>query len=261
MFNLLKGLFAPSGGAGNVELGIPPHPSSQSTLFLGSPETICRQYLSMEAKTASFIELARTTNSFEQFANAQMRQAAYSTVAIHGFVFYLAINEAGIEHIKPEPINKLIYSDFLVDIFDFSWVMLQHCMRNSNFGNEQFGEESITAFLNSDIASEGFPILLMNYLVSEQNAFFGDKALKNQIKIKEMYGQDLDDYPSKETLLSFKEMVDARMVGDPNDILAFDAKYHQAAFTDIQQVREISVKLSDSVLFHSFMQRIVRHFY
>ena len=89
----------------------------------------------------------------------------------------------------------------------------------------------------------------MNYLVSEQNAFFGDKALKNEIKIKEMYGQDLDDYPSKETLLSFKEMVDARMVGDPNDILAFDAKYHQAAFTDIQQVRDISVKLSDSVLF------------
>lgn len=256
MLNFLKGVF---GTGEDVENGIPPHPYKQSTLFLGSPEDICRQYLSMETKTQSFIELSKTSNSFDHYANAQMRQAAYSTVAIHGFVFYLALNEAGIAQIEPTKINSLIYSDFLIEVYDFSWVMLQHCFRLSEYGHSNFGQESITSFLNSDIASEGFPVLVMNYLVSEENALFADKVLQNQIKIKEMYGQNLDEFPKKETVNSFQEMTEIKMIGNPNELLAFDAKYHQVTFSNIDLVMDTSKKISKTVLFNTFMQRISRH--
>lgn len=260
MFNFLKNLISNDHDKQNIETGIPPYPYSQSTLFVGTPESICEQYLSMETKTKSFIDLANTTDSFNNFANAQMRQAAYSSVAIHGFIFYIALNDLGINHIKPEQVNNLIYSDFLVDIYDFSWVMLQHCLNNTSFGQNADYKRQVVDFLSSDIASEGYPVLLMSYLVSENNALFGDECLKHQIMMKEMYGQNLDEYPSKNTLKSFDEMLKANMIGNPEEIQAFDAKFHVETFSDIGKVIEVGNKLRETILYNSLSDRIVRNF-
>jgi hypothetical protein len=232
-----------------------PKPNLKSTLFHGENEQVCHQYMSMKDRTVSFFELSKANNSFQQYCDASMRLAAYSTVAIYGYVFYYVKDDLIIHDIEQSKLNDIIYSDFLIEIFDFSWLMLQHCIHHSSYG-KQFSKDEIYSFLQSDLVAQGYPFILMLFLVLKENTEYADKKLKEEIKLKAQYGQNLDEYPSKQTKLAWDQMVDAKLIGDPNNFQAFNASHLLNTFYDVKDLLKISNKLEKSVIYKSLYERV-----
>jgi hypothetical protein len=256
MIDFLKNIF---GGDDDMTPLKPPKPYNYATLMCETPENICRQYLSMEDKTKSYFNIAMSKESFQDFCTASMRLAAYSTVAVHGFVLFLACMDMHVSRIMPNKYNKLIYSDFLLEVLDFSWVMLQHCLFNSDYGKEKFGREKIISFLESEVATTGFPFLLMINLVTKENASFAENVLKEQIELKGKYGVELDGSPSEKTKQSFDQMVSSTLIGNPNTFQSFNASYQVKTFSDLDLVTDIGNKIRDTILYDTLVQRVQLH--
>ena len=253
MFDFLKNIL---GGEDDKNSLSPPKPFNMSTLMCETPENICKQYLSMEAKTNSHFKIAMSNDSFEGFCDSSMRLSAYSTVAVHGFVFYIACMDMNVSRILPKKYNNLIYSQFLLEIYNFSWVMLQHCLFNSDYGKEKFGRKKIISFLESEIAAKAYPYLLMSYLVTQDNAEFAEKKFRELVEVKSQYGEDFSDFPPEKSKNSFDQMVSIPLIGNPNTYQSFNATYQVKTFSDLDLVMDIADRIRFSLLYDTFKERI-----
>ena len=254
MIKFFRDIFGSS--ENNNTLG-PPLPNNLCTLLVETPENICSQYLSMEEKTRNLFNTAKSKNSFKDFCNASMRLASYSTVAIHGMVLFLACIDNNVTKIIPKKYNKLVYSDFLIDIYNFSWVMLQHCLFNSEYVKNTYDRKKIISFLESEIAATAFPNILMMFVApTPANSEYAEKIFKEEIQLMEQYGENIEDFPTEKTKQSFDELVAATLIGDPNTFQSFNASYQVQTFSDLDLVTDIGNKIRNTILYENLFVRV-----
>lgn len=202
-----------------------PSPGDFSTLMLGSPEDIIKQYISMRHKTDSLFEYADSTGQIADYGSAIMRYSAYSSVCVFGFSLYVVNDNNGVTRLIPERVNKFLYDKILFDIADFSWVMLQYCFRNKVSTNK-FSEKEITNFLNLPHIPELYWTMVFSYVVSQSNADHAYKKYQGLIEtLNALDPEKLDNLPSVTTKVAFEEMLKINIVGDPNEYKLFDAKH------------------------------------
>ena len=94
----------------------------------------------MQEKTKSYFDYARETGSLTDYCDAVMRYASYSSASIFGINLFIVNNMLGVERIVPEKMNRLVYGKFLLDIADFSWVMLLYTLDKHRF-SENFEKD------------------------------------------------------------------------------------------------------------------------
>ena len=229
------------------------------TLEIQSPEEIVRLYNSLEPKTKQLFELADATKSIKHYGEATARLAAYSTISVYGFVFHISMHDVGVNRLLPDKMNEFIYSDFLIDVFDFGWCMLQHCINHSTFAEQNFTKEQVLKFLDSDTINQIYPMILFNYLVGENNAEFAVKKLKEEIKTATDYGEDLDNFPRPATVKVWDEMVAAQLIGNPDTLQSFNSNYQQSVFSDWTKVAASGEQIRSSVLALNLRARIKRY--
>lgn len=202
-----------------------PEPSTFSKLIVGSPEDIIKQYISMRAKTKDLFQYAESTNSISDYCSALMRYAGYSTAAIYGLNLYLTNDELGVTRLVPERLNRLFYGKFLLDVADFSWVLLLFTASQYHL-TKKFGEKEVFDFLQKQHIPELYWTLLFSFIVGASNADHAYICLKAEIKKIELLEPDkLNNLPSTHTRQKFDDMVRNNLIGNPNEWRLFDAKY------------------------------------
>ena len=207
----------------NNPLGVPA-PNNFSVLLTGTPEEIIKQYISMHEKTDSYIEYAKATRSMADFGPAMMRYAAGSSVCIYGVNLFIALDKLDVKKLEPEKLNNLIYGKLLFDISDFSWLLLQYTFNNHAL-SQQFGKENIAKFLGAEHTPELYWTMVFGYLAESKNADFAYQSLRSYVaQLEALDPKKLDNLPSDQTKLAFKQMLEAGLIGDPNKYRLFDAK-------------------------------------
>lgn len=204
-------------------LGIPA-PLNSTTLFIGTPESIIKQYISMRDKTNSLFQYAKDTGSVVDYCEATMRYSAYSSACVFGLNLFFVCNKYEVGKIIPEKLNRLIYGKILLDIADFSWLMLLYNFEKSEKTN-LFDKEKITEFLNSDHTPEIYWTVLFSFIVSGQNAEFAYQHFKTVLEKTELFEPEkLENLPSEQTKKAFDQMIALNIIGNPDEYCLFDAK-------------------------------------
>lgn len=213
-----------SGGSIPNPDGIP-SPGEFSTLMLGSPEDIIKQYITMRDKTDSLFEYAESTGQIADYGSAIMRYSAYSSVCIFGVSLYFVNDNNGVTRLIPERLNKFLYDKILFDIADFSWIMLQYCFRQ-RLETQKFSDEEISNFLKLPHIPELYWTMVFSYVVSQRNADHAYRKYQGLLEtLNALDPAKLDNLPSVTTKVAFEEMLKINLIGDPNAYKLFDAKH------------------------------------
>ena len=233
----------------------PPNPDLQTILFMGSPEQICEQYLSMETKSRSFYETAVANRSVEDFGKATMRLAAYSSVAIYGFCFFLARTETNRIEITAQQVNEIIYTDFLFEFFDFAWLVLNYTCHAHKFSG--FDEEKLNELLKSTEVETTFPYIALQFLVGDENVDHAYEKLQDEISKKQSRGHNLDQFPSIETKTICQELEKLNLIGDPTELQVFNARFLHSTFDSPPLVDRVAFEVNKSKLCKNLQTRII----
>jgi hypothetical protein len=188
------------------------------------------------------------------FYSAIDRLAAYSSVAIYGYCFFIARDETGTYEIKPEQIHEIIYSDLLFEFYNFAWIMLNYTVHA--FKLSGFEQAELNELLKSEDVEQRYPYIAMLFLVGEKNADFAYEALQNEIRKKEIEGFDFDAMPSEDTRNICKEMEQANLIGDPTEFQVFNARFQQSSFSNPHLVDKIGNQIRESKLCRNLQARI-----
>ena len=233
----------------------PPNPDIQTILFMGSPEQICEQYLSMEAKSRALYQTALRNHSIEEYGTATMRLAAYSSVAIYGFCFFLARNDIDKIEIRPQQTSKVIYSDFLLEFFDFVWAILNYTCHNYKFSG--FDERELHELLGSTDIETNFFYIALHFLVGDENVDYAYRVLQNEISKKEIQGRNLNQTPLVDTKDICAQLMQLNLIGDPTELQVFNARFQQSTFDNPRQVDQVVYAIRQCQLFKNLHTRLI----
>ena len=234
----------------------PPEPGLYSSLMVGDPGQICDGFQSMQQKTKGLYLQAKDTGSAIEFVNASIRQASLSSVSIFGCVFFLVRMDQGITSFTSDFISRVIYSDLLYELTEFSWVNLHHTI--FNFEQTDFNSEEIQKYLNSEEVTILHNSAAVGFLVPEQsNKEYAHKKLKHFALEKEKAGISLDGLPTKKTRNMFDDCVRARLIGDPTKYQSFNVNFQQDTFKNIELGKEIAEEIRKGSLYDFLEKKVL----